>query len=197
MPHQDNRPDESPLPDGIEGGLPITQQTSVARLSVAHMRALDEAGAVLASQLNGALTALVLYMAEIGRLSRDGLERAADREYLRTLVESAVQQTERVCALVHQMSDGISNSTPDRNHAWERSATRAKDGVRQFAAAKRLTRREREVLHLISEGYSNKEGALLMRISPRTFESHRAEAMRKLGARNTADLVRAALLNPD
>ncbi len=62
---------------------------------------------------------------------------------------------------------------------------------------KPLTRREREVLSLISEGYSNKQGALRMRISPRTFESHRAEAMRKLGARNTADLVRTALLHPD
>jgi DNA-binding CsgD family transcriptional regulator len=35
-----------------------------------------------------------------------------------------------------------------------------------------------------------------MQISPRTFESHRAEAMRKLGARNTAELVRTALLHP-
>jgi DNA-binding CsgD family transcriptional regulator len=51
------------------------------------------------------------------------------------------------------------------------------------------------VLSLISEGYSNKQGALRMHISPRTFESHRAEAMRKLGARNTADLVRLALLH--
>ena len=33
-----------------------------------------------------------------------------------------------------------------------------------------------------------------MRISPHTFESHRAEAMRKLGAKNTADLVRKALM---
>jgi hypothetical protein len=52
------------------------------------------------------------------------------------------------------------------------------------------------VLSLISEGCSNKQGALRMNISPRTFESHRAEAMRKLGARNTADLVRKALLQP-
>lgn len=58
---------------------------------------------------------------------------------------------------------------------------------------KPLTRREREVVGLISEGYSNKQGALRMNISPRTFESHRAEAMRKLGAKNTADLVRKAL----
>jgi DNA-binding CsgD family transcriptional regulator len=61
---------------------------------------------------------------------------------------------------------------------------------------KPLTKREREVLNLISEGCSNKQGALRMLISPRTFESHRAEAMRKLGARNTADLVRSALLDP-
>jgi FixJ family two-component response regulator len=32
-----------------------------------------------------------------------------------------------------------------------------------------------------------------MNVSPKTFESHRAEAMRKLGERNTAELVRAAL----
>ncbi len=62
------------------------------------------------------------------------------------------------------------------------------------ADQKPLTRREREVLALISQGCSNKQGALRMQISPRTFESHRAEAMRKLGARNTADLVRKALL---
>ena len=59
---------------------------------------------------------------------------------------------------------------------------------------KPLTKREREVLALVSEGCSNKQGAMRMNISPRTFESHRATAMRKLGARNTADLVRKALM---
>lgn len=58
----------------------------------------------------------------------------------------------------------------------------------------RLTPREREVLQLVVQGYSNKKGAGLMRISYRTFECHRAEVIRKLGARNTAELVRLALL---
>ena len=87
--------------------------------------------------------------------------------------------------------------------AWNKRLARSKDAARTNAVMlssgadqKPLTRREREVLSLISEGYSNKEGALRMNISPRTFESHRAEAMRKLGARNTADLVRLALLYP-
>jgi DNA-binding CsgD family transcriptional regulator len=56
-----------------------------------------------------------------------------------------------------------------------------------------LTPREREVLGHVSQGCSNKQGALRMQIGPRTFESHRARLMRKLGARNAADLVRMAL----
>ena len=55
-----------------------------------------------------------------------------------------------------------------------------------------LTPREHEVLALITSGLSNKEGGHRLGISTRTFESHRAHLMRKLGARNAADLVRAA-----
>jgi DNA-binding CsgD family transcriptional regulator len=53
-----------------------------------------------------------------------------------------------------------------------------------------LTPRERTVLRLVMDGCSNKEGGLQMQISFRTFESHRANVIRKLGAKNTADLVR-------
>ena len=53
-----------------------------------------------------------------------------------------------------------------------------------------LTSREHQVLALISAGASNKEGALGLQISVRTFEAHRAQIMHKLGARNVAALVR-------
>lgn len=56
-----------------------------------------------------------------------------------------------------------------------------------------LTPREREVLHLISNGQSNKEAGRDLGISPRTIEVHRARVMEKLGARNTADLMRIVL----
>jgi len=56
-----------------------------------------------------------------------------------------------------------------------------------------LTPREREVLELIVDGQSNKEAGRLLGISPRTVEIHRARAMEKLGARNTAEMVRLAL----
>ncbi len=54
----------------------------------------------------------------------------------------------------------------------------------------RLTPRERDVLEKIALGASNKEAGRQLGISPRTVEVHRARIMEKIGARNTADLVR-------
>lgn len=56
-----------------------------------------------------------------------------------------------------------------------------------------LTARERQILHLLSSGHRNKSIALLLRISPRTVEDHRARIMRKLGAKSAVDLFRLAL----
>ena len=56
-----------------------------------------------------------------------------------------------------------------------------------------LTHREREVLHLAAEGYTNAEIADQLSISPRTAETHRANLMHKLGLRTHTDLIRYAL----
>lgn len=56
-----------------------------------------------------------------------------------------------------------------------------------------LTPRERDVLRAITGGATNKEAGRQLGISPRTIEVHRARIMEKLGARNTADLMRIVL----
>ena len=56
-----------------------------------------------------------------------------------------------------------------------------------------LTNREREILHLVLDGYTNAEIAEQLVISPRTAETHRANMMRKLGLRNHRELLRYAL----
>jgi DNA-binding CsgD family transcriptional regulator len=176
----------------------------IAKLSAVRARAIDEAGATIARQLNGPLTALLLYMGEIKQHSHQFAQNPGDRDYLQKVVENALQQTERVCALVKDIgrTSQAPASTPGDTGDWQGRPRPHNENGRALSVMvspethhKPLTRREREVLGLISEGYSNKEGAMRMQISPRTFESHRAEAMRKLGARNTADLVRAALLH--
>ncbi len=55
-----------------------------------------------------------------------------------------------------------------------------------------ITDREREVLRLVVKGNSAKEIAEQLSISHRTVETHRQNLIRKLGAKNSADLVRLA-----
>jgi len=52
-----------------------------------------------------------------------------------------------------------------------------------------LSEREREVFQLIAEGYSNKEIADLLTISPTTVETHRAHILQKLDVHSTAEIV--------
>ena len=56
-----------------------------------------------------------------------------------------------------------------------------------------LTDRELQVLRLVVDGLSNKEIAQQLTISPKTASVHRTNIMQKLGARNTADLVRTVM----
>jgi DNA-binding NarL/FixJ family response regulator len=56
-----------------------------------------------------------------------------------------------------------------------------------------LTLRQREVLQLIAEGRTMKEVASILKISPRTAESHKYEIMRALGVDSTAALVQYAV----
>ncbi|MBE7734171.1 response regulator transcription factor [Devosia faecipullorum] len=99
----------------------------------------------------------------------DVLTKPIDSEHLLTIIRDALRRDVHLGA----MSDG-----------------RRPVEVRGFA---QLTPREREVLQLITNGQSNKEAGRELGISPRTIEVHRARVMEKLGARNTADLMRIVL----
>jgi DNA-binding NarL/FixJ family response regulator len=58
-----------------------------------------------------------------------------------------------------------------------------------------LSDREKEVLTLIAEEYSNSEIAEKLFISPSTVETHRKNLIRKLGVRNSLGLVKHAFRN--
>ncbi|MDQ0965171.1 DNA-binding NarL/FixJ family response regulator [Flavobacterium sp. W4I14] len=55
--------------------------------------------------------------------------------------------------------------------------------------------REMEVLHLIADGYTNTEMADKLFLSKRTIEGHRQALIDKTGAKNTAALIRFAVVN--
>lgn len=67
---------------------------------------------------------------------------------------------------------GITRPSPDDDSAFDK-----------------LTQRERQVLHYIVQGKSNKEIATILGVSPNTVSVHRANLMQALGIHRTADLV--------
>ena len=56
-----------------------------------------------------------------------------------------------------------------------------------------ITRREKEILSLIAEGYTNPEIAEKLYVSSSTVDSHRKNLLAKLGVKNTASLVKFAV----
>jgi len=58
---------------------------------------------------------------------------------------------------------------------------------------KPVTTREREILELISQGFSTKEIASRLYISEETVKSHRHHLFNKFSARNSPHLIQKAL----
>jgi DNA-binding NarL/FixJ family response regulator len=211
MTQKENRadyPNHSKWMDGNSGQQ--DEQLEIGRPSPERTRAANEVGSAIAHQLNGPLTALRLYVGEIRKNNGRSCETAETQESMQQMVECAFQETERVCAMMRLIADSFEGPLYPENAAalgrdviswWSRSGStegsRDVNGPGQAASSHPihalLTPREREVLGHVSQGCSNKQGAVRMQIGPRTFESHRARVMRKLGARNGADLARIAL----
>jgi len=67
---------------------------------------------------------------------------------------------------------------------------RRRDSIERMAL---LTQREREVLHLVVGGKTNREIGEALAISVKTVEAHRASVMDKLAADSVAELVQRVL----
>lgn len=59
--------------------------------------------------------------------------------------------------------------------------------------ASTLTARERQVLHLVADGLSNREMAEKLGLSPKTIDRHRTNLMEKIGVHSVAQLLAYAL----
>ena len=69
-----------------------------------------------------------------------------------------------------------------------------KENLKSLAAAASVTVREQEVLRLVSEGFSNREIALKLCISPGTVKTHLANIYGKLDVVNRVQAVAEAQL---
>lgn len=97
----------------------------------------------------------------------DFLTKPITREKLLTCIRSAVEECKKLLHADQQMRTAKS-------------------------LLSKLTEREKEVLILIVEGYSNKEIAAQLQISHRTVEVHRSKIMQKTGANHLLELKQIA-----
>jgi DNA-binding CsgD family transcriptional regulator len=188
------------FPARLEGAGQQVRELEIGRPSPERIRAASEVGSAIVHHLNGPITALLLYVGELRESCNRSSNETLVPKDIRQMVEAAFQETEHVCAMMKLIADTFEQPLyPETAAAFGSNVINwwfRRDRLDSAAAPVSfalLTRREREVLGHVSEGCSNKQGAKLMKIGPRTFESHRARLMRKLGARNAADLVRMAL----
>jgi DNA-binding CsgD family transcriptional regulator len=211
MTQRENQADHPKYPKWVERGGHQVGEIEAGGPFPERTRAAHEVGSAIVHQLNGPLTALRLYLGEI-RQNSSRFPETAEEDSMQQMVEAAFQETERVCAMMRLISDSFEGPLYPETAAalgrdviswWSRGGGTEGSGhasgggpagaVSSSSIHALLTPREREVLSHVSQGCSNKQGAIRMQIGPRTFESHRARVMRKLAAKNGADLVRMVL----
>ena len=128
------------------------------------------------------------------------LTRHTDDGYLRQLIAAGANgyvlkksaPTELLKA-IRVVAGGDSFIDPSLTERLMNSFSGRADTIREGVQGE-LTRREEEVIKLMALGYSNKEVAGRLDLSVKTVESHRSNAMRKLGMVSRIDIVQYAIL---
>lgn len=164
--------------------------------------ALASAEALLARLDQGKVPSCIVSDIRLGGMSGLDLQQELIRRRLRVpliLITGHGEVSMAVAAIKAGAEDFIEKPFDDA--ALADSIRRALDKASREAEAERtreeiaerlgqLSQRQREVMDLVVRGYSSKEIAARLGISPRTVETYRLWIMEKTGARNLAELVR-------
>jgi len=123
-----------------------------------------------------------------------GLSFFKERQYVTGMMDSGASgyvlkdaDKEELLQAIHDVHAGKTYLSVDAAQAMKEESRPA--GKRY----PHLTRREKEILLLIAEGYTNPEIAEKLFISATTVDSHRKNLLAKLNARNSAMLVKCAI----
>lgn len=98
-----------------------------------------------------------------------------------------------LCTAIRSLAAGKTYFSKEVTDVVMRGLMQSRAGVAGVKEAPKISRRELEVLRLIMDEKTTPEIAGMLFLSEKTVESHRAALLAKLGARNTAGLVKAAL----
>ena len=127
---------------------------------------------------------IILTMHEDGALLQETLRAGASGYIIKRAVEAelidAIYAVNRGIIYIHPSLMPLLVARP------------VKGDVTKFSDPDTLTEREKEILTLIVQGYTNREMGDMLNISIRTVETHRSNIMEKLNLHSRVDLVRYA-----
>ena len=162
---------------------------------------------------NAAYEALTGY-SEAESIGRNGrfLQGPASDERARAELRAGIaERRPTVAVLVNYKKDGtaflnavmiapVLDDAGDLAHFIGTMADRGDDMLPHLEAARRsreavaaLSMRQREVLHFLVRGYSNKQIARQLGLSPETVKKHRGALMERLNVRSLAEAIRIAI----
>lgn len=121
-----------------------------------------------------------------------GLSTFNQQSFIRKMMDNGASGYVLKNATQEELSEAIERVMKGKTYLGDEVAQALRNN--SSGAAPVLTRREKEVLELIANGMTNHEIAAALFISIATVETHRKNLLLKLNAKNTAELVKLALL---
>ena len=123
-----------------------------------------------------------------------GMSTFSERSYISRMIENGAcgyliksASAEEIAGAIHTAMEGKMYLSVSMEHMGKPLSVPAPDSLPA------LTKREKEVLLLISEGLTNNQVAERLFISPLTVDSHRKNLLTKLNVNNTASLIKLAV----
>ncbi len=167
--------------DAVNEVLRLAPRVVVMDISMPDLSGIDAAREIRASLPDVGI--VILTMHSSAEYVFEALE-AGVRGYL--LKESASVE----------IIDAVRALEQGRRYLSRKVAEIVADGISERAGAdvlERLSKREREVLRLVVDGYSSTKIGALLHLSPKTIDSYRSRLMHKLRVNQLAGLVKFAV----
>ena len=166
--------------EAIERALAERPDVAVLDVSMPRMTGLQAAREIRAHDSDIAL--LMLSMHDDDRYFLEALNAGASGYVLKKAADADLVDALRAVAEGRPFL--ASSAQRELLREWKEGTADSDDS---------LTPREREVLKLIAEAYTNRQIAETLMLAEKTVESHRANLLHKLGMRDRVELVRYAI----